>query len=552
MVLVSPAMPDPQFDILDIARLLDLPEAALLRYGRDKAKVNLAALGPLSPRGQLVLVSGITPTAAGEGKTTTAIGLADGLRALGRRTAVILREPSLGPIFGQKGVGTGFGRSRVIPTADINLHFTGDFHAITAAHNLLSALLDNHLHHGLSPELDLEQLTWKRALDVNDRALRSLELGRGKGNGPVHASGFDITAASEIMAILALSDGVDDLRARLTRIVVGRDRQGRDVHAGELGAVGAMMALLRDAMMPNLAATVEGTPAIIHCGPFANIAHGTASVAAMKLGLHAAEISVVEAGFGFDLGGEKFFDLVARSGPLSPSAVVIIASLRALRLHGGVAPEQVAVPNREAVIAGLPNLLRHLENAQRFKRPVVIALNAFPSDSEDEITEVRSAVAHAGVAFAVVDATTRGAEGGIELARAVAAVLQIPASAPAPTLYENAQPLLTKIETVARMIYRATKISLSEEAAAQLADLEARGYGRLPVCMAKTPASFSDDPGRPGAPDDHTLTVRRCELAAGAGFVIVLCGAIVRMPGLPRQPRALAIDLVNGEILGVG
>jgi formate--tetrahydrofolate ligase len=435
---------------------------------------------------------------------------------------------------------------------DINLHFTGDFHAITAAHNLLSAMVDNHLHHGLTPELDPEKVTWKRALDVNDRALRQLELGRGKGNGPIHLGGFDITAASEIMAILALAESEDDLRQRLGWIVVGRGKDDQEITAKQIGAVGAMMALLRDALLPNLATTVEGTPAIIHCGPFANIAHGTASVAALKVGLHTAEVSVVEAGFGFDLGGEKFFDLVARGGPLSPAAVVIIASLRALRLHGGVAADQVSTPAAEAVAQGLPNLLRHIENAQVFKRPVVIALNAFPNDSEAEVALVRAAVEKAGVGFAVIDATTRGAEGGIALARAVTEALGRPDPGPAPTLYDASEAILTKIEKVARAIYRATAVVLTDEAKAQLAELERRGYGRFPVCMAKTPASFSDDATRLGAPDGHTLTVRRFELAAGAGFIVALCGTIVRMPGMPREPRALAIDLVNGEIVGVG
>jgi len=539
-------------DIVEIAGRLGLLASALRTYGRDKAKIEVKKLGALEKRGQLVLVSGITPTAAGEGKTTTAIGLADGLRAIGKRVAVILREPSLGPIFGQKGVGTGFGRSRVVPTADINLHFTGDFHAITAAHNLLSAMVDNHLHHGLEPLLDPEKVTWKRALDVNDRALRSIELGRGKNNGPVHNGGFDITAASEIMAILALADSVDDLRARLGWIVVGHGKNDEEITAKQIGAVGSMMAILRDAILPNLAATVEGTPAIIHCGPFANIAHGTASVAALKVGQHLAEISVVEAGFGFDLGGEKFFDLVARGGELSPSAVVIIASLRALRLHGGVPADQVATPAEHAVAAGLPNLLRHIENAQLFKRPVVIALNAFPNDSEAEVALVREAVAKAGVGFAVIDATTRGAEGGMALAKVVAEALARPDPGPSPTLYAASDSLLTKIEKVARAIYRATEIVLSDEAKKQLAELEHRGYSRFPICMAKTPASFSDDATRLGAPDGHTLTVRRFELAAGAGFIVALCGAIVRMPGLPREPRALAIDLVDGEIVGVG
>lgn len=549
---MSTQAPDPQHDIVEIARQLELPASALRTYGRDKAKIELATLGPLHKRGRLVLVSGITPTAAGEGKTTTSIGLADGLRAIGKRAVAILREPSLGPIFGQKGVGTGFARSRLVPTADINLHFNGDFHAITAAHNLLSAMVDNHLHHGLAPELDPERVSWKRALDVNDRALRSIELGRGKGNGPVHGGGFDITAASEIMAILALADGADDLRERLGRIVIGQGKDGHEITAKQIGAVGAMMALLRDAMLPNLAATVEGTAAIVHCGPFANIAHGTASITAMKVGVHTADIGVVEAGFGFDMGGEKFFDLVMRGGPLSPAAIVLIASLRALRLHGGVAADAVATPNREAVVAGLPNLQRHLENARLFGRPVVVALNAFPNDTEAEVAEVRAAAERAGAGFAVIDATMRGAEGGVALAKVVAAVLEGPDPGPAPMLYAPEAPLRDKIERVATAIYRAAKVVLSDEAVAQLADLEARGYGKLPVCMAKTPASFSDDPSLLNAPDGHTLTVRRLELAAGAGFVIALCGTIMRMPGLPREPRALAIDLVGDTIIGVG
>ncbi len=549
---MSTQAPDPQHDIVEIARQLELPASALRTYGRDKAKIELSTLGPLHKRGRLVLVSGITPTAAGEGKTTTSIGLADGLRAIGKRAVAILREPSLGPIFGQKGVGTGFARSRLVPTADINLHFNGDFHAITAAHNLLSAMVDNHLHHGLAPELDPERVSWKRALDVNDRALRSIELGRGKGNGPVHGGGFDITAASEIMAILALADGADDLRERLGRIVIGQGKDGHEITAKQIGAVGAMMALLRDAMLPNLAATVEGTAAIVHCGPFANIAHGTASITAMKVGVHTADIGVVEAGFGFDMGGEKFFDLVMRGGPLSPAAIVLIASLRALRLHGGVAADAVATPNREAVVAGLPNLQRHLENARLFGRPVVVALNAFPNDTEAEVAEVRAAAERAGAGFAVIDATMRGAEGGVALAKVVAAVLEGPDPGPAPMLYAPEAPLRDKIERVATAIYRAAKVVLSDEAVAQLADLEARGYGKLPVCMAKTPASFSDDPSLLNAPDGHTLTVRRLELAAGAGFVIALCGTIMRMPGLPREPRALAIDLVGDTIIGVG
>ena len=545
-------MTDPSHDIVETGARLGLPAAALRPYGRDKAKIEVATLGPLAPDGALILVSGITPTVAGEGKTTTAIGLADGLAHLGKRACVVLREPSLGPIFGQKGGGTGFGWSRVVPSADINLHFTGDFHAISSAHNLLSALIDNHLHHGKTPMLDPERVTWKRTMDMNDRALRQLELGRGKGNGPVHLGGFDITAASEIMAILALADDADDLRARLGRIVVGRGVDGAAITAAEIGAVGGMMALLRDAMLPNLAATVCGTPAVIHCGPFANIAHGTASVVAMRTAMHLADLAVVEAGFGFDLGGEKFFDLVARGGELSPAVVVIIASLRALRLHGGVTPDQVGEPALAAVTAGLPNLLRHLENARHFGRPVVIALNAFPGDSDAEVEAVRAAVASDDVGFAVIDAPSRGAEGGVALAEVVLAALRRHPPGPAKTLYADSDSLRTKIERVATTIYRARAVEFTPEAAAQLAELEAGGHGHLPVCMAKTPASFTDDPTKVGAPDDHVLTVRRFELAAGAGFVVALCGAIVRMPGLPKEPRAFSIDLVDGQIVGVG
>jgi formate--tetrahydrofolate ligase len=543
---------DPVVNILDTSARLGIPPSAVRPYGRDKAKIEVDALGPLSPTGHLILVSGITPTAAGEGKTTTAIGLADGLRHLGKRACVVLREPSLGPIFGQKGGGTGFGQSRVVPTADINLHFNGDFHAITSAHNLLSALIDNHVHHGLTPTLDPERITWKRALDSNDRALRQIELGRGKGNGPIHAGGFDITAASEIMAILALAVDGADLRARLSRIVVGRGPDGVAVTATDIGAVGAMMALLRDAMLPNLATTVCGTPAIIHAGPFANIAHGTASIIAMRTALHVSEFAVVEAGFGFDLGGEKFFDLVARGGELSPSAVVIIASLRALRLHGGVAADRVATPDLAAVRAGLPNLLRHIDNARHFGRPVVIALNSFPQDADDEVAAVRAAVEGAGVGFAVIDAPARGALGGAELAQVVLNTIAHHGRGPARTLYIGADSLRAKIERIATAIYRARAVVFTDDAALQRSELEAAGFGGLPVCMAKTPASFTDDPTRIGAPDDHVLTVRRFELAAGAGFVVALCGAIVRMPGLPTHPRALDIDLIDGEIVGVG
>ncbi len=538
-------------DIAVVARNLGLPTAAVLPYGLDKAKIDLGQLGPLPPRGRLVLVTGMTPTTAGEGKTTTAIGLADGLARSRRHAIVVLREPSLGPCFGMKGGGTGFGRARIIPSADINLHFTGDFHAVTAAHNLLAALVDNHLHHGRTPALDPARITFRRALDVNDRALRQLELGRGKVNGPVRDGGFDITAASEIMAILALASDADDLRARLGRIVVGRGPDGAPVTAGELRAVGSMMALLRDALRPNLVQTTEGTPALVHAGPFANIAHGASSVIAARLGLGLADWVITECGFGFDLGGEKFFDIVAPASGLAPAVVVMVATIKALKLHGGRKPDELGVPDPAAVAAGLPNLARHLENVALFGRPAVVALNQFPGDHGDEHDVVRRWCADAGIPFAVQDAAAHGGEAAMELAeRVVAAALPTPT--PVVPLYAPDDSLAAKIETIATRVYRARRVVFTDAANVTIARLERDGFGRLAVCMAKTQYSFSDDPTKLCVPDGFTLTVRDLELAAGAGFVVALTGAMMRMPGLPKEPRAFDIDLVDGEIVGVG
>ena len=539
-------------EIAAVARQLGLPTPAVLPYGLDKAKIDLGAVGPLPPRGRLVLVTGMTPTAAGEGKTTTSIGLADGLTRRGQRAIAVLREPSLGPCFGQKGGGTGFGRARLIPTADINLHFTGDFHAVTSAHNLLAALVDNHLHHDRAPAIDPTRVLWRRVLDVNDRALRSIELGRGRPNGPIRDGGFDITAASEVMAILALAADRDDLRARLARIVVGRSPDGAPVTAAQIGAVGAMMALLRDALHPNLVETVEGTPALIHAGPFANIAHGASSVLAARLALGLGDWAITECGFGFDLGGEKFFDIVGPASGLAPAVVVMVATTKALKLHGGHAADRLHEPDAAAVAAGLPNLARHLDNVALFGRPAVVALNQFPGDHADEHEVVRAFCAERGVPFAVQDAAAHGGEAALELAdRVMAAAL--PASAPPVVpLYAPADPLAAKIEAIATRVYRARKVLYTNEANLALAGLEQGGFGRLAVCMAKTQSSFTDDPHRLGAPVDFDLTIRDVELAAGAGFVVALTGTMMRMPGLPKEPRAFAIDLVGDDIIGVG
>jgi formate--tetrahydrofolate ligase len=537
--------------IAEIAARAGIQDAALLPYGRHKAKIDTAFIDTLRdrPDGALVLVSGISPTAAGEGKTTTTIGLGDALHAIGRPAMVCLREPSLGPCFGQKGGATGGGWAQVAPMDEINLHFTGDFHAVTAANNLLAALIDNHLHWGNALGLDPRRITWRRCLDMNDRVLREIVTGLGFLNGVVREAGFDITVASEVMAVLCLARDRDDLQARLGRMIVGTGRDGA-VRAGQLGAVGAMTALLRDALMPNLVQTLAGSPALVHGGPFANIAHGCNSVIATQLGLKLAEIVVTEAGFGADLGGEKFIDIKCRSAGLVPSCVVIVATVRALKLHGAVAKAAVDREDVAAVRRGVANLRRHLENVAKFGLPAVVALNRFTSDTEAEIAAVREAV---GALAPVVLCThwADGPPGAMELARHVAELCARPKPA-LRFLYPAEMMLADKITTIAREIYRAGDIVIPASVAKRLAQWEAEGFGHLPVCIAKTQYSFSDDPTLHGAPTGHTFTVREVRRSAGAGFVVALAGDIRTLPGLPRAPTAEQIRVLSdGQIDGL-
>ncbi len=517
-----------------------------------KVDPRVLAGGPRRSDGsRLVLVSAITPTPAGEGKTTTSIGLADGLSRLGHWACLALREPSLGPVFGMKGGGTGGGRSRLVPADRIDLHFTGDFHAVTSAHNLLAALVDNHLHFGNELRIDPRRVLWRRVLDVNDRALRNVIVGLGgPREGTPRETGFDITAASEVMAILCLAEGEADLRARLERLLLAFTYEGEPVTARQLHASGAMMALLRDALWPNLVQTREGTPALVHGGPFANIAHGCSSVLATRLALHLADWAVTEAGFGFDLGAEKFFDIKCRGAKLDAAAVVLVATVRALKLHGGVRVGDLARPDPDAVARGLPNLEKHVENIRCFGEVPVVALNRFGSDAEAELEVVRARCRELGVPCAVSDHFARGGDGALELARAVVEHAER-RSRPFRPLYELADPVEAKILAVARAMYGARGITLSRDARRDLAAVERLGYGGLPVCIAKTPASLSDDPRRSGRPEGFDVSVRAIRINAGAGFLVVLTGNILRMPGLPRRPRAEAIDLRDGEIAGL-
>jgi formate--tetrahydrofolate ligase len=541
-----------------IAAHLGLGPDDLVPYGRDKAKIDRAVLGrprASSTPAKLVLVSAITPTPAGEGKTTTSIGLSDALSALGHRTAVVLREPSLGPCFGIKGGGTGGGKSRLQPTDDINLHFTGDFHAITSAHNLLAAAIDNHLHFNVGNtgdiDLDPRRVTWRRVLDMNDRSLRQATIGLGGDTGGVpRETGFDITAASELMAMLCLADDADDLRKRIDRTLIGYGRSGAPVLAGKLGVTGAMLALLRDALMPNLVQTEHGTPAIVHGGPFANIAHGCNSVIATRAGLQLADWVVTEAGFGFDLGAEKFFDIKCRAAGFDPAVVVLVATLRALKMHGGTALDRVAEPDPAAVAAGLPNLEKHLENIAAFGKTAVVAINRFASDTPEEIAVVEQACRARGIPVALCEHYGKGAEGAIDLAHKVVAATQTP-SQPFTPLYSLDAPIAEKIRAVATKMYGADGVVLTKTAERDLREIEKHGYGNLPICVAKTQNSLSDDPKLRGRPKGFQVTVRGLQLSAGAGFVVVLTGEIMRMPGLPRVPAAARIDLVDGVITGL-
>jgi formate--tetrahydrofolate ligase len=534
-----------------VAAKLDIPEAALEFYGKTKAKIDLAALPTAKKRGKLILVTAINPTKAGEGKTTTTIGLGDALNRLGKRTAICLREPSLGPCFGQKGGATGGGYAQIVPMADINLHFTGDIHAIGSAHNLLAALIDNHIYWAKAPAIDPKRVTWPRVLDMNDRALRDIVAGLGTGNGAARQTRFDITTASEVMAILCLAKDVADLEARLARVVVADNKDGSFVTVADLKAAGAMAALLKDAIKPNLVQTLENNPVFVHGGPFANIAHGCNSAIATTMALGLADYTVTEAGFGADLGAEKFLDIKCRQAGLSPDLAVVVATVRALKLQGGADSKALGVEDVAAVERGLSNLLRHVENLKKFGLPVLVAINAFTSDTDAEWRAIEAACAKVGTKAIRAQHWAKGGAGAEDLARAALAAIDASACKYAP-LYPDAMPLKAKIETIAREIYRAGTVSFSGAAAKRLAALEKAGFGHLPICMAKTQYSFAADPELKGAPTGHDLPVREIRLSAGAGFIVALAGDVMTMPGLPRIPAAEAIGLTPaGEIDGI-
>jgi formate--tetrahydrofolate ligase len=542
--------------IEDVAAKLDIPASALFRYGPFKGKLALGfaaqAAAEKAP-GKLILVTAISPTPAGEGKTTTTIGLGDALRQRGLRTAICLREPSLGPCFGAKGGATGGGHAQVAPMEEINLHFTGDLHAIGAAHNLLAAMIDNHMFWGNALKLDPRSITWRRVVDLNDRALRQIVVGLGgPANGYPRETGFDITAASEVMAILCLAQSLQDLEDRLARIVIGTDQDKNLVRAEALGAAGAMAALLKDALAPNLAQTLEGTPAFIHGGPFANIAHGCNSVLATRTALGLADYVVTEAGFGADLGAEKFFDIKCREANLQPACVVVVATLRALKMHGGVSLKALGEENAAAVQAGASNLVRHVENMRKFGLPVVVAINKFAGDTPGELEAATAACRKIGVQAVLCSHWAEGGAGATELSEAVTRLAQNDSKFQ--LLYPDDLPLADKIKCIATEVYGAATVVIEDEAARQLAKFEANGFGALPVCMAKTQYSFSTDPTQKGGvPPDFTLRVREVRLAAGAGFVVALCGSILTMPGLPRHPAANDIFLSpEGDIWGLG
>ncbi len=539
--------------IAEIAAKLGLEATDLQPYGHTIAKVEPSVLTRprRNERSKLILVSAITPTPAGEGKTTTSIGLAQGLAKMGESVCLALREPSLGPCMGIKGGATGGGYSQVYPMDRINLHFTGDFHAVTTAHNLLSAVLDNHLYFGNLLGIDPRRALWRRALDMNDRSLRTTIVGLG---GPLQGvpreTGFDITAASEIMAILCLSGSAEDLRKRLDRILVGFTYDKAPVEAAKLKVTGAMLALLADALKPNLVQTLEGVPALIHGGPFGNIAHGCNSVLATRTALHCADWAVTEAGFGCDLGAEKFFDIKCRAAGFDPAAVILVATVRALKMHGGRAKEDLTEPDAAAVAAGLPNLEKHVESVREFGKPPIVALNRFGSDTAEEISVIRNRCEELKASFAISDHHARGGEGAIELAKTVVAKTAKP-GAPFKPLYELSDSIPDKVRKVARKMYGARDAIFTKDAKEQVADAEKLGFGSVPICIAKTQNSLSDDPKVLGRPRDFDIIIRGIEINAGAGFVVVLTGEILRMPGLPKKPRAEDIDFVNGKIEGL-
>ena len=537
--------------ITDVAAKLGISEDDIELYGRYKAKLSMDLIRRMENEkpGKLVLVTAITPTPAGEGKSTTTVGLAQGLHKIGKKVIVALREPSLGPCMGIKGGAAGGGYSQVVPMEDINLHFTGDFHAITSAHMLLSAMLDNHIQQGNALNIDPRRIVWKRVVDMNDRELRNIVVGLGgKAHGVPRQDGFDITVASEVMAILCLANSLHDLKERLSKIIVAYDYSGNPVTAGQIKAHGAMAALLKDAIKPNLVQTLENVPAIIHGGPFANIAHGCNSVMATKTCMKLADYTITEAGFGADLGAEKFFDIKCRYAGLKPDAVVIVATVRALKMHGGVPKTELKTPNVEAVKAGLCNLEKHIENVKKFGVPAVVAINIFAQDTAEELEAVREHCAKHGVNVALSDVFAKGGEGGIELAKEVVALAES-GKANFKPIYELDMPLKAKIETIAKEIYGADGVNYTKEADKALKEFEALGYGSLPVCMAKTQYSFSDDQTLLGRPSGFTITIKNCRIAAGAGFVVVQTGDIMTMPGLPKVPAAEKIDVSDEGVI---
>ena len=540
--------------IREIAALAGVDEDYLEYYGKYKAKIDLKLLADREgrPDGKLVLVTAINPTPAGEGKTTTTVGLADGMRRLGKNTVVALREPSLGPVFGVKGGAAGGGYAQVVPMEDINLHFTGDFHAIGAANNLLAAMLDNHIQQGNELDIDVKRITWKRCVDMNDRQLRNIVCGLGgRMQGVPREDGFDITVASEIMAVLCLATGLGDLKARLGRMVVGYSHSGAPITAHDLKAEGAMAALLKDAIKPNLVQTLEGTPAFIHGGPFANIAHGCNSVMATRVAMKMGDYAITEAGFGADLGAEKFLDIKCRLAGLTPSAVVVVATVRALKHHGGVAKADLNNENLEALEKGLPNLLRHVENITTvYGLPCVVAINRFPTDTEAELKLVEDKCKALGVNVALSEVWAKGGEGGIALAKEVIRLCEEPNHFA--FAYELDQPIEAKLADIVKKVYHGDGVVLTPAAKKQAAELTALGFGSLPICMAKTQYSFSDDQNLLGAPEGFTVTVRNIKVSAGAGFLVALTGDIMTMPGLPKVPAAEKVDVdENGRISGL-
>ena len=540
--------------IVDVASQLDISDDELELYGKYKAKISPDVLERLKdrPNGKLVLVTAINPTPAGEGKTTTNVGLSMALNKLGKKTITTLREPSLGPCFGIKGGAAGGGYSQVVPMDDINLHFTGDFHAITSAHNLLAAMLDNHIHQGNALDIVTKKIVWKRVMDMNDRSLRHIIVGLGKkGDGVMRESGFDITVASEIMAILCLATDIEDLKARLSRMVVAYNSKGEAVTAGDLQATGAMALLLKDAIKPNLVQTLENTPAIIHGGPFANIAHGCNSVMATQTALKLGDYVVTEAGFGADLGAEKFFDIKCRYAGLKPDVAVIVATVRALKMNGGVAKDNLAEENLDALKAGSANLLRHLDNVAKYGVPTVVAINRFPTDTDAELELLRDLCKEKGIDVVLSEVFAKGGEGGMELAKEVINICENQKS-DFHTLYDVNDSIEDKMNTIATEIYGADGVDFTTDALKQVRELEKLGLDRLPICVAKTQYSFTDDPKKLGAPKNFRITVREVKVSAGAGFIVALTGSIMTMPGLPKVPAANGMDILSdGTIIGL-